>query len=264
MNEIQSIQLKMLQELDHICKKHYINYYLAYGSCLGAVREKGFIPWDHDIDVAMRIEDAKKLLEYKDEFTSPYFLSSRFNDKRNTSIKYLIVDSSKECNLVRGTTIVDDNARIGLDILPLYACPTSKMALKMNVVRSHILKILLGGVPKNHGTVYKLIGNIILYLYGGKSKNKTICAIERKLEYKGKHDKLADYFGNSVSLFSTVTFDVDWFGNPSELMFEGLRFSGPTNPDSYLKTLYGDYMTPPPLSARKNETKLIIKTNISR
>lgn len=258
MNEIQSVQFEMLKVLNRICLKHNLSYYLAYGSCLGAVREKGFIPWDHDIDVAMPIKDAKQLLKYKEEFPEPYFLSSRYNDKVNKSIKYLVVDSSKKCHLMKGKQIVDPNARIGLDILPLYSCPTTKMGMAINVVRSHVLKILLGGVPQNHGKTFKVIANVILFVYGRGNKKAKIDRLEKKLQYKGKSDLLADYFGNSVSLFKTKTFKKKWFRKPTKLIFEQQTFFGPTDTDNYLKTLYGDYMTPPPERDRESVTKLII------
>ena len=258
MNEIQSIQFEMLRVLDEICRKHNLRYYLAYGSCLGAVREKGFIPWDHDIDVAMPIKDAKQLLRYKDDFPKPFVLSSRYNDNNNKSIKYLVVDTSKKCHLMKGKQIVDPKARIGLDILPLYSCPTTKVGMAVNVFRSHILKILLGGVPQNHGKLFKAIAILILFVYGRGDKERKIDRLEKKLHYKGKSDLLADYFGNSVSLFKTKTFKKKWFRKPKELIFEQQTFFGPTDTDNYLKTLYGDYMTPPPERDRESVTKLII------
>jgi len=80
------LQLKMLEiikYMDKLCKKHDIEYYLIYGSALGAVRHKGFIPWDDDMDVGMTYENYKKFIDVceKELDTSKYFLQRPDNEK---------------------------------------------------------------------------------------------------------------------------------------------------------------------------------------
>ncbi len=69
-----AIMLDMLSEFISICKKHGLTYYMFYGSLLGAVRHKGFIPWDDDVDVAMPRKDYEKFLTLGHEFLEPLFL----------------------------------------------------------------------------------------------------------------------------------------------------------------------------------------------
>ncbi len=64
LRQLQRIELRMLKVLDEICGRHGLEYYLDWGTFLGAIRHKGFIPWDDDIDLAMHIDDYKKLLHY--------------------------------------------------------------------------------------------------------------------------------------------------------------------------------------------------------
>ena len=71
MNELQGKILEILKVFVQICDKHNLKYYLKGGSVLGAIRHKGFIPWDDDADIMMPREDFDKLLELQDEFT-PY------------------------------------------------------------------------------------------------------------------------------------------------------------------------------------------------
>lgn len=258
MNQIQRIQYDMLVELDEICRKHGLTYYLAYGTCLGAVRHKGFIPWDHDVDVLMPFYDSVELEKYQDEFSDKYFISSRRTDTTNNTIKSLIIDKNIKCRLVKNGAVVKDDVRIGLDIYPFYNCPKSKVGLLLNIWRSHILKMLVGGPPENHGSIAKILATSVLALYSGKRKDSKIEKIQSKLCYTGPSEEIADYYGLDIRACSAITYNKDWFGKPIELLFEDKMFYAPCNAHEYLTKRYGDYMTPISKKERKNETKLEI------
>ena len=258
MNQIQKIQYDMLVELDRVCRKHGLTYYLAYGTCLGAVRHKGFIPWDHDVDVLMPFIDSVELEKYQNEFSSRYFISSRRTDKNNKTVKSLIIDKDNICSLIKNGVVIKEDVRIGLDIYPYYNCPDSRIGLLFNIWRSHIQKILVGGVPENHGFIAKAVGKAILAVYSGKRKDDEIKKIENKLCYTGKSNEIADYYGLDISVCSAITYKKEWFGKPTELQFEDGLFYAPTNPDKYLTKRYGDYMTPISQKDRDNETKLVM------
>lgn len=81
LREAQLIMLQILQEIDRICKKHRIRYWLDGGTLLGAVRHQGFIPWDDDLDIAMLREDYERFLQIAPgELVKPYFLQTEMND----------------------------------------------------------------------------------------------------------------------------------------------------------------------------------------
>ena len=75
-----AIMLDMIVEFDKVCKKYDLTYYAIYGALLGAVRHKGFIPWDDDFDVAMPREDYERFIRLSDEFRHPYFLQTPYTD----------------------------------------------------------------------------------------------------------------------------------------------------------------------------------------
>ena len=68
MEATRGVMYNILEEFATFCDAHGLRYYLAYGTCIGAIRHKGFIPWDHDIDVLMPVRDAWALIRYQKEF----------------------------------------------------------------------------------------------------------------------------------------------------------------------------------------------------
>ena len=79
--EVWAIEIDLLMQLDEVCKKHNLKYYITDGTMLGTVRHKGFIPWDDDIDVTMFRDDYEKLLKVAEtEFKYPYFLQTEYSE----------------------------------------------------------------------------------------------------------------------------------------------------------------------------------------
>ena len=78
--KIWAVELDLLKEIDNICKKHGLQYFLIGGSLLGAIRHNGIIPWDDDIDIGMMRKDYETLLSLYNEFSSPYFIQTPYTD----------------------------------------------------------------------------------------------------------------------------------------------------------------------------------------
>ena len=87
MNNLQKCELEILKEFDRICKKNNLSYSLNSGTMLGAIRHKGFIPWDDDIDVMMPAKDYKKLCKIAPkQLDSKFFLQTSYTDNWYPSI----------------------------------------------------------------------------------------------------------------------------------------------------------------------------------
>ena len=240
--EIQKLQLDMLIYIDDICKKENIRYFLAFGSLLGAVREKGFIAWDDDIDLYFFKDDLEKLsrviYKYKND---SFFFQDMLHDK------YCITpDVTRLC--VNGTFAWPDeyqNAKfhtgLYLDLFPLYYVNDEKFELKKKKKLMAIHKfILLKKKPfrtlkGKKSVIAKIIAIFIPYkvwnaLYNYVIKNKIVDSSDKIVCYPG----YADIFYKS-----------DWFSEVTYLPFEGRKFPCPIGYDAYLKLVFGDdYMIP--------------------
>ena len=89
--DLQLCELKIMKEIDRICKKNGIIYYLAYGTLLGAVRHKGFIPWDDDVDLFMDLKSYRKFCKVcKKDLGSDYFLQTSFLLQFHQNFQHLV------------------------------------------------------------------------------------------------------------------------------------------------------------------------------
>ena len=97
LKQMQDKQIEMLKELDRVCKILNIKYYLSSGTCLGALRHQGFIPWDDDVDTYMYWEDAEKLENNKELLGDHFFLQCRKTDPNVRDQTYRLRDSNTSC-----------------------------------------------------------------------------------------------------------------------------------------------------------------------
>ena len=249
-NDGKEVLMNLLIRLDEVCRKHHLRYYLAYGTCIGAVRHKGYIPWDHDIDVLMPIEDALKLTRYQNELGPKYFVQSWRTDPGYINIAYKFRDS-ETAYVWDEYRKLDFNQGIAIDIYPFYNCPKTKPGLLLNIWRSHIYKMLVAGtVPLNHGRISKILARIVLFIFKGKYREKMIRRMDHKLRAVPKGKEVLDYYGEDISFCSAITYPIEWFGEPKLMEFEGKMFYGPAEPEKYLTKRYGDFMTLPPEEKR--------------
>ena len=247
-------QLEILRELDRVCRERGIRYYLAYGSCLGAIRHNGFIPWDDDIDVVMTAEEMDKLVAAKEHFGEKYFLQTRDTDKNWSIMSCSLRDSSTTCFIGEEGT-KDTNHGVKIDIYILYPYPDSSIKAHKLILDSYLLRLLYmkqcNEVPRNHGKAAKVISSFVMKLFSPELANKTIKKIESCLRNNGGKNYYSVFFGNDVTLFSALKFPVDMFGEPRYMQFEDFLAPCPTQPELMCRICYGDsYMEFPPEEKR--------------
>ncbi len=231
---LQLSNLKLLQIFKDICEKYNIDFYLNFGSLLGAIRHKGFIPWDDDIDVMVIREDYNKLLQ---------ILKKEFKD---TKLFYVHGD------IIR---LYYDKTPIQLDIFPsdFYQRP-----VKNETERVEIGKFLVN----IHHKKIKMDWNKI-YEYKSVITNLSYPEIEKLREQVGpdiskkEASKIhpAIYHGIEKSSIRKVrsVHDYDWIYPLKTIEFENLLMPIPNKPENLLDYYYGDYMSWPSKISPKHE-----------
>lgn len=250
--DLQLYMLEILKELDRVCKKHDIQYFLAYGSCLGAVRHKGFIPWDDDIDVCMKPKDYLKFMDVcKTELGEGYYFQTHFDDAKSYVFCNRIgVKNSTSINL--SMSHIHQPWGICIDIFPMFPY-TMDLRKQKKLQKTFKLFRLLSLKYYHVGTIKKVKGS-------EKLKKYVHCLIPDKINcmlFKAIYMKLIDEKGMDAKYMTTYDslpedgyLLSEWFEESVELEFEDRTFPCPVGYDGYLRANYGDYMQIP-----KDKTK---------
>lgn len=244
-------QLELLHELDRVCNIAGINYYLAYGTCLGAVRHQGYIPWDDDIDVFFTVNEMDKLISNRHLFKEQYFVQCRETDPNYQNMKCSLRDSST--SYFSDENDSDDiNHGMFIDLYVLYPYPDNFFHAHKLIIDSFILRFLyLKKTPANHGLIGRIGSIIFRTLFKGKKAEKKIRKIENDLRNNGGKNYCASFFGDDITPISCFKFPLEYFNEPMMLQFEDYMAPCPSNPEAICELTYGKtYMEYPPEEKR--------------
>lgn len=240
-----AVELDLLIEFDRVCKKYNLRYFLFFGTLLGAVRHKGFIPWDDDIDVIMPRQDYEKLICLKDEFKNPYFLQNSKSDK-----DFLYVHSrlrnSNTTSIQRAFAYRDFNHGCFIDILYYDKVFNDDRGqklyddlLELTIKASTFMK-LSNQAPNKKDE--QRIRN-----YDGEAPDLLFNRIQNLS--KIYNNKQTDYVLTTAAIvygFKKSCFNVADFDDIVLMEFENYKFPVPKGYKRILTTIYGDYMSFPP------------------
>ena len=252
MNAHQQSVYGILLQFERVCRDNGLRYYLCGGTLLGAVRHKGFIPWDDDIDVMMPIEDYRKFVAIAPKALPDGFVLQA--EETEAQFPFLF---AKVCD----TTIPFDNGMayrpsgIFIDVFPVSYCkaPTKlrRICFDANLLITQILMGKCGWIiPYRYSNpAARLLAAVLSALSPALLKT-----MRRALLRPVCTDKPTDHVCSIAGIYKSGVemFPAEWLAESAAVPFEDSIQPAPVMWDAYLTHFYGDYMTPPPVEQRTN------------
>ena len=253
--EVVRVELEILESVARFCEEHDLRYFLAYGTLIGALRHKGFIPWDDDIDVIMPRPDYEKFVTYCKTQKTPFkFLSAQTDD----GYAYLfgkVMDTETElCEFMGNRNKVDMG--VFIDIFIYDGMGNTEEEAKKNFNKSRFSRELLVASnwkkffrSKTKAWYYEPIRFAFFLISRMRNHKKLIRSVEKK--YENIDFYANEYVGNLCSDKRDLSIikrrEIDTY---TTLEFEGEQFSVFSGYETYLTNMFGDYMQLPPEDKR--------------
>lgn len=239
LEERKRIQLDMLDEIDSFCRNHNIRYSLAFGTLLGAIRHKGYIPWDDDVDLIMPLPD---MLRFKKEFKSDKLAYVDIDTVPHYEFHFSRISFLPTYNK---TGLFEKSYGISIDLYPVVGMPDTeeeiqhflkdidplyKKRLRLITKRSRQIKRLPFAIVPGFQSTIRRFRDVVLNSY--------------------PYDTAKNYLhAGSVRRVNIIDFDV--FDGIVDVEFEGHTYQSMKRYHEYLTHCFGDYMQFPPIEERR-------------
>lgn len=254
LKKLQEIQMELIAEVDRICKKCNIRYNMVGGTMLGAIRHKGYIPWDDDADIGFLREEYEKFREAcKTELDHEKFYMQDLRDTKGYRWGYGKLRR-------RGTEFIRLNQEkmpygmgISIDLMPFDNVPDGALAKRWHFLRCYIYrKFFWSRIGKDTAKhwwqrlVFRLMDLVTMeYLVANFSS-----FIEQCRQY-GKTELVRILTFPTPKGEGFFGYERRWYEELAEYPFEQMNLPGAEDYDGYLKVKYGSYMELPPENKRK-------------
>jgi len=237
LEEIKKIELEILLYIDKVCKEHRIKYFLAYGTLLGAVRHKGFIPWDDDIDIIMPRPDYEKFIRVMNDENTIYRMVCLENSKKDYSYPFAKVYDSRT-SIYESWRPMKEELGLYVDVFPIEGLGDEKDAINnANKLLKITKQIWYMDTVKG-----KNIKGVLLNVFGRKNLNRCFKYISKKNDfYNTKYVGVLTWPSDQIEMA-----EQKYYLESIDACFEGYSFPIPKYYDIILKKIYGNYMEFPP------------------
>lgn len=247
--EMQKIQLDILDDIHQFCITNNIRYSLAYGTLLGAVRHKGYIPWDDDIDLIMPREDYERFIkEYRSDCNEVLDLS------KSDACKELFVKVSKKNTIMKDCLLGRELWGINVDIFPIDNIMDNYKELldKYHKLKKKLYRFCPYYKGAEHKKISLFLKNLIkrivfLYPYNILRIKKQINDLAQTSKKTTKAGLLLNGYGENEF------FDKELFEKYSTILFEGKYYNTISDYNKYLSQIFGNYMQLPPEEKRRSD-----------
>ena len=250
LKHLQSVLLNMMKEIDRLCRKNNITYYLSGGNALGAIRHNGFIPWDDDFDIMMKSEDYKKFLSVCRKELDPdvWYVQEGGKEWPDCFSKLRLKNTLIE-EIGEWSGIPKENRGIFIDIFEIVNSPSSKILKMLQYMGA---KLLISFSMLNMGYTADSFIKKFAISCSKIMRNRPIAKLVKKSVFK-YNDKATKEYGNffGTSRFHNAFYDKEVFDKPFYHSFEDIELPLPSKYDIYLTQSFGNYMELPPADKQK-------------
>ncbi len=253
LRKMQLTELDMLVEFDRVCRKYNIKYIIGSGTLLGAVRHKGFIPWDDAADVEMLREDYEKFKRISNDLNEDICYFQCHDNEPEYLWGYGKLRHTNTVCVRGGQERAKWRTGIFIDIFPVDDIPKNTVCQRIQdvccffirkIIYAHIGKDSAKGIKKG---IYSILAKIpverahrYLKKFISKSNNTSDNNVRVLMFPLMKEQKEDEYWG----------FSKNFYLERELYEFEGYKLFGPKDYDDYLRKSYGDYMVLPPKDKR--------------
>ncbi|MBR4389299.1 MAG: LicD family protein [Prevotella sp.] len=244
-SEIHQILLDIASAFSEVCDRHNIPYFMIGGTMLGAIRHKGFIPWDDDMDFAIPRKYYQQTIDVlKEELPSPFRCCTY---KDNPAVRFCFFKIEDSSTILFDRTLPlpkEQHLGLNIDVFPLDQIDVDDKRVSKVMNLRKLNRLLYVNNPENNlkQGIRKMLRCIIPI-----SRLRILQKEEQFLKSCDSTEMLSNVFGRWGE---REFIPVEWYGEDVRYSFEGRMFRGIKEFDLYLKKLYGDYMQLPPESQR--------------
>lgn len=249
--DLKKVEIDMLNNFINVCNILKLKYFLVGGSCLGAVRHKGFIPWDDDIDVALPRPDYDKFIEVAQQYLPDNLFLQNYKTEPDYRLDFAKIRNSDTTFIESENRDLCVNKGIYIDVFPIDGMPTKTSDKKLLKLHKFIAKKYLSrnNCRTTQSKLKWLLKKSTIWVFCLLNKFQKPQKVLEKLE---KHYKKFTYSNcDYVVCHGGAWGDKEicpkeQYGKGKEMLFENERVIVPEKTDEYLTHKYGDYMKFPP------------------